>query len=215
MPSVDDNRSTETRALEALADLLERAFARWLRLDPGASLLLAPLDGRSLRLSLRGAPRGLRLRIAGGAIRPVPDDDTPADLALSVQPSSLASWLSMGSGERGLPPGLRIEGDVDLARAIERAMADFSPDWERPFVDLFGITAGPQLARGFAGAFGWLRHQGREFTASAAEFVSEEARMVATRSELDDFNAEVDRLRDDSERLAARIARIANRVESA
>ncbi len=215
MSNATPTPSIDTRILDALASLVERAFDRLVRLDPASRAGLDRLDGRILRLGLRGAARGLRLQVRERRVRPIPDEGDSPDLALSFEPSALAGWLSNRGSERGLPAGVRLEGDLDLARLVERALADFDPDWELPFVDVFGSTLGPQLARGLAGAFAWGRRQAREAAASAAEFATEESRMVAARSELDDFNTEVDRLRDDVERLAARVDRIARGIDAA
>lgn len=194
---------------------MERVFAGIARLDPGSDIVLQRLHGRSLRLNLRGAARGLRLRVADGRLRPVPDDGSDADLALSLEPSAALAWFARRGTEPGLPAGIRIEGDLELARALERAINVFDPDWELPFVDAFGATVGPRLARALAGVIGWTRTQADSFAASTAEYVSEEARLVAARSEIDEFNTEVDRLRDDVERLRARIERIARGIQPA
>lgn len=215
MMSSASSGTTAERALDRLADWIEHAVDRLAALDPGSAVVLDRLGGRELRLSLRGAERGLRLRVAGGRLRPVPDPGTPADLSLSVEPSALLAWLARPGAERGLPAGVRIDGELELARLLEQAVRDFDPDWEKPFVDLFGVTVGPQLARGLAGAAGWARSQARELAASGAEFVTEEARLVAARAELDGFHAEIDRLRDDVERLAVRIERLGRGIDVA
>lgn len=212
MPHADTHAAPDRRLLDALAGLIEGALARLLALDPGSDALLARLDGRHLVLRLRGAARGVRLRIDGGRVRPVPDSDEPADLALAIDPAGLTAWLGRRGADRGLPTGLRIEGDLDLARLVERALTEFDPDWEQPFVAAFGATFGPQLARGLGAAFAFARRQARELAGSAAEFATEEARLVAARAEIDDFNAAVDVFRDDVERLAARVARLAREL---
>jgi ubiquinone biosynthesis protein UbiJ len=209
MESPDTAVAPETRALDALAGLIERALDRLLRLDAGSEPLLAQLEGRQLRVALRGAARGVRLRVAGGRVRPVPDDGSEADLGIAMEPAALVAWLGRPSAARGQPAGVRIEGDLELARLLERALAGFDPDWELPFVELFGATAGPQLARGFGGALAWGREQAQGLAGSAADYAVHETRLVASRTELEEFNADVDRLRDDVERLAARIARVA------
>jgi ubiquinone biosynthesis protein UbiJ len=208
MDPSDTASATATRALDALAGLVEHALDRLLQLDAGSDALLGQLDGRQLRVALRGAERGVRLRIANGRVRPVPDDGSEVDLGIAMEPAALVAWLGRSGTARGLPAGVRIEGDLDLARLLERAMAGFDPDWERPFVDLFGPVAGPQLARGLGGAVAWAREQAQALAGSAADFGVHEAGLVSSRTELEEFNAEVDRLRDDVERLAARLARI-------
>ncbi len=196
------------RALDALAGIVEAALDRLLRLDAGSPDLLQRLEGRELRLRLRGAPRGIRLRIAAGRVRPVPDHDGEADLGLALEPAGLVTWLGTPGADRGLPSGVRIDGDLELARLLENALRDFDPDWEMPFVDVFGHTLGPQIARGLGGALAWARRQAGELAASGAEFLTEEARVITPRSEIDAFGEAVDRLRDDVERLAARVGRI-------
>ncbi len=203
------------RLLDGLAGMVESALARFLRMDPGSEPLLRDLDGRQFRLRLRGAERGIRLRVAQGRVRPVPDSDAEADLAIAIEPAALIAWLAQPAGQRGLPAGARIEGDLDLARVLEKALAGFDPDWELPFVELFGITSGPQVARALAAVFGQGRRMADDVAASAAEFATEEARLVASRSEIEEFNADVDRLRDDVDRLAARLSRLEHEAGTA
>lgn len=208
---MNDDASTHNmpqRALDALASVVEAALDRFARLDPAAPALLRQLDGRELRLRLRGAARGLRLRIGNGRVRPVPDHDGEADLGLALEPAGLVAWLGKGGADRGLPGGVRIDGDLELARLLETTLRDCDPDWELPFVDVFGSTLGPQIARGLGTALAWARRQAGELAASGAEFLTEEAHLVTPRSEVDAFVEAVDRLRDDVERLAARVARI-------
>lgn len=209
MTSSDAGAAGQTQALDAVAGLIERAFDRLLQLDAGAPALLARLQGKSLRVGLRGAGRGVRLAIDDGRIRPVPDAGEPVDLGLAMDPGALLAWLARPGPDRGLPAGVRIDGDLELARLLERALADFDPDWEAPFVSLFGHQAGPQLARGLGAVLAWTRSQAGEFAAGAADYAVDEARLVASRTELEEFNAEVDRLRDDVERLLARTNRLA------
>lgn len=196
--------------LDHLAGLIEAALAQLLRLDPGSDPLLARLEGHQLRLALRGAPRGLRLHIAGGRVRPVPDSEQEADLALAVDPDALGQWLARpAEGRRGLPAGIRLSGDLELARTLEQALTGFDPDLGLPLADLFGTSAGPVLARRLAAGLAWARLQARELAASSAEYLTEEAGLVVSRSEIDEFNEQVDQLREDAERLAARITRLA------
>lgn len=207
--NVDGSSAHATHtALDALAGLVEAALDRFARLDPASPELLQRLDGRELRLRLRGAARGLRLRIGSGRVRPVPDHDGEADLGVSLEPAGLVAWLGKTGADRGLPSGVRIDGDLELARLLETALREFDPDWERPFADVFGAVLGPQIARGLGGALGWARRQAGEFAASGAEYLTEETQLVTSRSEIDAFVEAVDCLRDDVERLAARVGRI-------
>src|SRR3546814_20046513 len=81
----------------------------------------------------------------------------------------------------------------DLARRLQRLAERFDPDWQQPFVAVFGDVVGVQVANGFAGALKQARTLGGEFAGSAAEYVVEESRDVVGRDELAAFHADVDR----------------------
>src|SRR3546814_9246716 len=87
--------------------------------------------------------------------------------------------------------------DADLARRLQRLAERFDPDWQQPFVAVFGDVVGVQVANGFAGALKQARTLGGEFAGSAAEYVVEESRDVVGRDELAAFHDDVDALRDD------------------
>ncbi len=209
---------------------LEAALNRALALDPETRDALRPLDGRSVVLSLdppgeEGAPLALRLTVAQDRLNvgPVDPDATP-DLAVR---GTFAGALSFGmqtllpkllGGREGdddaaVPVGrMRIEGDADLARRLQRLAERFDPDWRQPFASVFGDVIGVQIANGFAAALKQARAGGKSFAESTAEYLTEESRDVVPRAELDAFYDDVDGLRDDVARLAARVARLNGRI---
>jgi ubiquinone biosynthesis accessory factor UbiJ len=207
---------------------LEAALNRAVALDPDTRDALPPLDGRSIVLSLDAAggtaPLALRLQVAGTQLRvgPVDAEQTP-DLAVR---STLGGMLSFGmqsllpkllgkrdEDETAVPVGrMRIEGDAELARRLQRLAERFDPDWQQPFTAVFGDVLGVQIANGIAAALRQARVGGRKLAETAAEYLTEESRDVVPRAELEAFYDDVDTLRDDAERLSARIARLKKRV---
>ena len=205
---------------------LEAALNRAVALDPDTRDALQALDGRSVVLALDAAesPLAMRLLVDGEKLRvgPVDPEQSP-DLAVR---STLGGILYFGMqsllprllGKRdddadAVPVGrMRIEGDADLARRLQRLAERFDPDWQQPFTAVFGDVLGVQIANGVAAALRQARVGGQKFAETAAEYLTEESRDVVPRAELNAFYDDVDTLRDDTERLAARVARLAKRV---
>jgi len=194
---------------------LESALNRALALDDDTRLALSRLDGRHVALHLASPPLAMSIRVDGEALRvgPVEADAAP-DLAVRTTLGGLLGQLQgmLGNAdEHATPSGrLRIEGDAELARALQRLAQRFDPDWQRPFVAAFGEVLGVQVANAAAWALKGARRAGEDFAATAAEYVVEESRDVVGRHELDAFHDDVDTLRDDVERIAARVARLAS-----
>ena len=205
---------------------LEAALNRAVALDPDTRDALQPLDGRSVVLALDSAdaPLAMRLQVDGSALRVGPvDAEQQPDLAVR---STLGGVLSFGmqsllprllgkrdDDEAAVPVGrMRIEGDAELARRLQRLAERFDPDWQQPFTAVFGEVLGVQIANGVAAALRQARTGGQKFAETAAEYLTEESRDVVPRAELDAFHDDVDTLRDDAERLAARIARLQKRA---
>lgn len=189
---------------------LESALNRALALDPDTRAELAALDGRSVALRLESPPFALRIDVAGEALRVGPVDAADAaDLSVRSTLGGLLKQLPMLRRDDAPPVGqLRIEGDAELARRLQRMAARFDPDWARPLTAVFGEVLGTQLANGIAFALRNAKHAGREFAGSAADWLTEESRDVLGREELAAFHEDVDAIRDDVERIAARVARL-------
>ncbi|MGO1003332.1 ubiquinone biosynthesis accessory factor UbiJ [Lysobacter sp. CA196] len=197
---------------------LEAALNRALALDPDTREALRPLDGRSVALHLASPPLALRIVVAGERLEvgPVRDSDEP-DLSvrstLGAILSQLPNLLGGGRNDHAAPVGkLRIEGDADLARRLQRLAERFDPDWQQPFTAVFGEVIGVQVANTLAGALRHARDAVGALAGNAAEYVTEESRDVVPRDELNAFHDDVDTLRDDVERAAARVARLRDRA---
>lgn len=194
---------------------LEAALNRALLLDEDTRAALPALDGRTVALTLESPPLALQLKVDGDRLRvgPVPDADR-ADLSvrstLAGLLGRLPQLLASTTQRDAAPPvgAMRIEGDADVARRLQRMAERFDPDWGRPFAAVFGDVLGPQVANGVAFALRQARDLAGGVAKSAAEYVTEESRDVVARAELDAFHEDVDHLRDAGERLAARVARL-------
>lgn len=196
-----------------LANPLGRALDHLLELDPDARERLRPLAGRQLVLQLKGTPARIRLALDADARWSVAlqrdaqtGEATPveADLRLTASPGTILRLLA--SGEAGVGQ-LRIEGDAELARQLERLARSWTPDLDAVFTRPFGDVLGFQLAR-VARALGQGVRRGlQRATVQVSEYLVEESRDVVSRTELDVFLDDVDTLRDRVDGLERRLAR--------
>src|SRR5690349_952055 len=193
---------------------LEAALNRALALDPETRAALAPLDGRSVELAVESPPLALRVTVAGERLQVGPVDAArEADLGIRATLGGLLSQLPIFRSDDAPPVGrMRVSGDADLARRLQRLAERFDPDWQQPFASVFGDVVGVQVANAMAAGLRHARAAGRDFAAVAAEYVTEESRDVVARAELDAFHDDVDTLRDDAARLAARVARLRDAI---
>jgi ubiquinone biosynthesis protein UbiJ len=183
-----------------------------LALDPETREGLRALDGRRLVLRLAAPALALQIRVEGERLRVGPVDGEDADLSVRATIGGLIAQLPFM--RRDDAPGvgtLRIEGDADLARRLQRLAERFDPDWQRPFVAAFGDIAGVQVAQAFATALRGVTTAAGVVASNTSEFLQHESRDVLSRAELDAFYDDVDGLRDDVERFAARITRLQSR----
>lgn len=189
---------------------LQGALNRALALDPETRESLALLDGRRVALHLSSPSLALQIRVAGERLEVGPVDAADAtDLSIRSTLGGLLGQLPFLRNDDAPPVGrLRMEGDADLARRLQRLAERFDPDWQQPFARVFGDVLGVQIANALAAGLTQARVVAGELAGSAAEYVTEESRDVVPRAELDAFFDDVDAMRDDVERLVARVGRL-------
>ena len=193
---------------------LEAALNRALALDPATLDALRMLDGQRVTVAVERPQLALQVTVVGDrlVVGPVENDSEP-HLSVRSTLSALVAQLPMFRRDDAPPVGrLRVAGDAELARRLQRLAGQFDPDWQRPFAAVFGDVMGVQIANAMAGALRQARDLSRDFAQTAAEYVTEESRDVVGRDELNAFHDDVDSLRDDVERLSARVARLSPRA---
>lgn len=205
-----DPRRSPLDTLKPLAGrTLEAALNRALALDPETRDALRGLDGRRIEVHLATPPLALRITVDGERLRVGPVDGAEPDLSVRSSLGGLVGQLPFLRRDDAPPVGrLRIEGDAELARRLQRLAERFDPDWQRPFAAAFGDVVGVQLARALATALRGARTGAAVLATNAADYLQHESRDVIPRAELDAFHDDVDALRDDVERMAARVARL-------
>ena len=191
---------------------LQAALNRALALDPDTRQALTALDGRHIDLTLEAPALAMRISVHGEALEVGPVGHREADLAVRSSLSGVLAQLPLLAKSRGAQANtagrVRVAGDAELARRLQQLAKGFDPDWQLPFVRVFGEVLGVQVANTLRSALQHARRGASDLAHTAAEFVTEESRDVVPRGELDAFHDDVDVLRDDLERLAARVQRL-------
>ena len=191
---------------------LEGALNRALALDPDTVAALKPLDGRALGLSFEGSGLALRIGVDGERLRVGPAFAGARDLDIAATPGSLfglAVARLRGDADATGPGRVRIAGDAELARRVERLATRFSPDLDEAFARVFGDVVGFQLARALRRGFAFAGDGAKGFARDTADWLVEERRDLVARAELDGFLDAVDGVREHADRLEARVRRLA------
>lgn len=193
---------------------LEVVLNRVVALDPDTQKALSTMDGRRIRLTMDAPVLALELIVNEGRfqIGPATTTDEP-DLAVRSTLGGLLSQLPFLRPSSGLGVGkMKIAGDADLARHLQKLAERFDPDWNLPFIDVFGEVIGVQIASVLRAALRAGRDGATQFSKHGAEFLTEESRDVIGRDELEAHLDDVDTLRDRVERLAARMQNLQRKL---
>jgi len=201
---------------------LEIALDRLLALDPALRNELSVLEGRRIQLTMEAPSLAMELSVRDGRlyVGPANPDSAGArsepDLAVHGTLGGLLAQLPFLRPRTGAPAGkIKIAGDAELARQLQRLTERYDPDWNLPFTDMFGDVLGVQLASGVRAALRTGRAGATQLARQGAEFLTEESRDVIGRAELDAHLDDVDALRDRVERLAARMQNLERKVADA
>jgi ubiquinone biosynthesis protein UbiJ len=201
---------------------LEVALNRLLALDPALRNELTALEGRRIELTMEAPSLAMELtvrdrRLAVGPANPdFADARSEPDLAVRGTLGGLLAQLPFLRLRTGAPVGkMKIAGDAELARQLQRLAERYDPDWNLPFTDVFGDVLGVQVANGVRAALRAGRDGAAQLARHGAEFLTEESRDVIGRAELDAHLDDVDVLRDRVERLAARMQNLQRKLADA
>lgn len=198
-----------------LAGVLEAAINRLLALDPASAERVLRLEGKCLQLDLEGLGISLFLGFGSGYVRVDLDSEQEPDTVIGGSPVALFSMAAPGEAAQWGLPGSKvtISGDAALARDIERLFSRLEPDWQQPFSELFGDTAGFQLASGLQQGFEALRDAAFTTADIAGRYFRDETGELVSTMELDAFSRSVDALNDATERLEARLRAMTEDME--
>ena len=198
---------------------LEVALNRLLALDPVLRNELSALEGHRMRLTMEAPSLAMELAVREGRLEVGPanpdcaDARPEPDLEMRGTLGGLLAQLPFLRPQAGGAVGkMKIAGDAELARHLQRLAERYDPDWNLPFTDVFGDVLGVQLANGVRAALRAGRDGAAQFAWHGAEFLTEESRDVIGRAELDAHLDDVDVLRDRVERLAARMQNLQRKV---
>jgi ubiquinone biosynthesis protein UbiJ len=168
---------------------------------------LAPFAGRSVEFRLPPLP-DLRLTILENGLVATTESPLPSDLVVRIPPASLPRILARNDAAMR---EVAIDGDTELARAVDFLFRHLRWDAEEDLARMFGDVPAHRIAETGRAFAEWQKDAGERLARNFAEYFTEENPILARPADVHRFGADVDALRDDVERLAKRIARLLER----
>jgi len=198
---------------------LEVALNRALALDSDTRAGLEALNGQRIALTLESPPLALQITVDGQQLRVGPvDDNSEPDLALRSTLSGLLAQLPFvaraRSGNMPSNARIRLSGDAGLARQLQRLATGFDPDWQKPFVTVFGDILGVPIARMLRAALNHAQEVTQYGIQSSVDYLVEESRTVIGKAEWQSHGTDVQALDEAVDQLMARINRLHQRTEN-
>jgi ubiquinone biosynthesis accessory factor UbiJ len=197
-----------------LAASLNRMLARSLERSPRARELCAGLEGRRLRIVVRGIPAILEVSASGGRLEATLRRDTAvaaatADVTLTGSPLALLAMASTDARAVVARGAASLEGDEELAQQFQQLARLLRPDLEQALGGLVGRVPAHFAARGLRLLGRWGRDAGESLARNGADYLAHESRDLVPRAEAEEYLGGVEALRTrlaDAERRTAALA---------
>lgn len=115
--------------------------------------------------------------------------------------------LRLAARDAGAWNKIRVEGDPQLAAALNHVARNLQWDMEEDLSRVFGDIAAHRMAATARKLDHWSRQGADNLARAFTEYWTEEQPWIAGRAEIEQFNRDVDALRDDLARVEKRIER--------
>jgi len=192
------------------AAMLESAINRLLELDDDTPSRMELLEGRMLQLDIEDigitlyfAFNGYRVEV-GTRSSYVPDtviSGSPVALFTMAVPDEINGWGNPRSR-------VKITGDANLARDLERLFSRLDPDWEGRISRIFGDVWGHQIAAGLRAGAEQARDTAQNASSMFTEYMEQNQAPVIRSEELDEFAEAIEETRHSVDLLETRIRRL-------
>lgn len=194
--------------------MLERSviaiLSRLVEREAWARERLAPFAGKVARLRLAPLPDLAIEILEAGYVGPAHEAAEPA-VTLTLSPAAVPLlFVRPDAAMRDV----RVEGDADLAKAIDFLFRNLRWDVEEDLSRIVGDVAAHRMAGAARSLAAWQREAAERLGQNVAEYLKEEGGLLVYPYEVEQFGREVEGLRDSVERLEKRVERIAAAVES-
>jgi ubiquinone biosynthesis protein UbiJ len=177
---------------------------RLLRSNAWALERLQPHAGKTALFSC--PPWEVRVAVSETGELALADPEAAPDVVIMTTPGLL---LRVVSGDDAAWGEAKLEGDIQLAGAIDYVRRNLGWDYEETLSRFLGDIAAHRIAGAVHVADRWRRTAGLNFARGVAEYATHENPQIASAEAVSEFNAEVDRTRDDVDRLEKRIELLA------
>lgn len=195
---------------------LEIAINQVLILDPAAATRLAPLEGKTLAVELRGLPLVAYFLFTRERINVLGEFLGEPDAHIVGTPLSLARIaLTDASPQALFGQDIELRGDIDVARRIKAVLDALNIDWEEQLAWVMGDVVAHQVSHAMRDALGWSKAALSTLGQDITEYLHEESNMLPDEVAVRAFMTDVDRLRSDADRLSLRVQRVAAALRAA
>jgi ubiquinone biosynthesis protein UbiJ len=128
-------------------------------------------------------------------------DDGPVDLEIYISFDAIPSLLT---GVNDFKKKVKLNGDADVASALNDLIESFDFNIEEKLVTLFGEFNASLIVKIFLTVKSEINDFATNFKVMIAEFIDRENTVIPSKNEIDNFNNSVDKIRNDVERLQQR-----------
>lgn len=192
-----------------LVAALETAVNNFIALDDGHEALLAPLAGKVVAINITPFDETLYLCPTADRIQFLESYTGQPDATLSGSLTALGLMGLSATPMRSLFKGeVRIDGDTQVARRLQRLFEKLNIDWQGRLARYTGDDIARRIGNLVMGGRDWTRRAMQNFRLNLEEFLQEETRELPAKAEAEIVFQQIDQLRLDQDRLDARVNRL-------
>ncbi len=192
----------------------EKALNKFLQLDPETNARLLPIVGKVVGIQFRNLKYSIYFLIQPNGVRLLSDYANTPDVNLAGAPFDFLRLSKAASSSAALfESGIKVTGDMDVAKQFKKIFAELDIDWEEQLSKVTGDIIAHQVGKFMRSMNAWAKQSVGGLKQDITEYVQEEVRWLPVRVEVQDFFKQVDETRDAVERMAVRIQRLKQRIK--